>query len=129
MPSKKQRRRRQKLQRHEYEYVVENEEGEDVVVESRSAREARAPAKEPAKLVDRRGREVQPPSWRRVLKRGLIFGPLMLVLVYITGGQLSTAAKILNAVVLLAIFLPFSYLIDSLVYRSMLKRQRRGAGR
>ena len=33
MATKKQRRRREKLQRHEYEYVVETEEGEEVVVD------------------------------------------------------------------------------------------------
>src|SRR6185312_6871767 len=33
MPSRKQRRRREKLQRHEYEYVIETEEGEVIQVE------------------------------------------------------------------------------------------------
>ena len=31
MPNRKQRRRREKLQRHEYEYVVETDDGEEVL--------------------------------------------------------------------------------------------------
>ena len=31
MATKKQRRRREKIQRHEYEYIVETDEGEEVV--------------------------------------------------------------------------------------------------
>jgi hypothetical protein len=128
MATKKQRRRREKLQRHEYEYVVETEEGEEVVESPKSA-ERSAPAKQPPKVVDRRGRVVQPPSWGRVLKRGAIFGPILAVFIFITGGSLSTAAKILNIVILLAIFIPFSYLVDVFLYRTMLKRQRQQSGR
>ncbi len=128
MASKKQRRRREKLQRHEYEYVVENEDGEEVPVESPREARAASTGKQQPKLVDRRGKEIRPPSWERVFKRAAIFGPILLVLVFVTGRSLSTTAKILNAVILLAIFLPFSYLVDMFVYRSMLKRQRRSGG-
>ena len=31
MPSRKQRRKREKLQRHEYEYVIETEDGEEIL--------------------------------------------------------------------------------------------------
>jgi hypothetical protein len=130
MATKKQRRRREKLQRHEYEYVVETEEGEEVVVDSPRAapQRAKGAAKAPPKVVDRRGREVPPPSWRRVLKRGAIFAPILFILIWITGGGISTEAKILNAVLLILIFLPFSYLADTLIYRTMLKRQRKAQG-
>ena len=37
MPSRKQRRKREKLQRHEYEYVLETEEGEEVIEGPRAA--------------------------------------------------------------------------------------------
>lgn len=129
MATKKQRRRREKLQRHEYEYVVENEEGEEIVVESPRAEAKSAPAKAAAKgqVVDARGRVMQPPSWRRVLKRGAIFGPILLVLIWVTGSSLSTAAKLINVVLLLLIFLPVSYLVDMLIYRSVQKRQQRRA--
>lgn len=129
MATKKQRRRREKLQRHEYEYVVENDEGEEIVVESPRAEAKPAPAKAAAKgrVVDARGRVIQPPSWRRVLKRGAIFGPILVVLIWVTGSSLSTAAKLLNVVLLLLIFLPVSYLVDVLIYRSVQKRQQRRA--
>ena len=62
MPSRKQRRRREKLERHEYEYVVETEEGEvpverlrDLECADDEPRAGRRPGAEPA-LVDRRGR-------------------------------------------------------------------------
>ena len=130
MATKKQRRRREKLQRHEYEYVVETEEGEEVVGSPRQVvTSARAKAGGPRKVVDGRGRVSAPPTWRRVLKRGLIFGPILLVLMFVTGGNLALGAKILNAAVLLAIFIPFSYLVDTMIYRSVQRRQRRDAGR
>jgi hypothetical protein len=129
MATKKQRRRREKLQRHEYEYVVENEEGEEVVVESPRTETGAAPSKAAAKgqVVDARGRVIQPPSWRRVLKRGAIFGPILAVLIWVTGSSLSTGAKLINVVLLLLIFLPVSYLVDMLIYRSVQKRQQRRA--
>lgn len=130
MATKKQRRRREKLQRHEYEYVVETEEGEEVVESPRrAAPSSRARADGAPKVVDRRGRVIKPPSWGRVLKRGAIFAPILLVLLFLTGGNMAVEAKILNAVILLAIFIPFSYVIDSMIYRSMLRRQSRNAGR
>jgi hypothetical protein len=129
MATKKQRRRREKLQRHEYEYVIETEEGEEVVVESPRAETKTSPAKAVAKgqVVDARGRVMQPPSWRRVLKRGAIFGPILAVLIWVTGRNLSTGAKLINIVLLLLIFLPVSYLVDVLIYRSVQKRQQRRA--
>jgi hypothetical protein len=132
MATKKQRRRREKLQRHEYEYVVESEEGEEVVVSPSSARpQERQTDKKlpPNAIVDRRGRVIPPPSWTRVLKRGAIFGPLLLLLMFALGGNISTAAKVINAVVMLLIFLPMSYLTDMLIYRSVAKRQGKAAGR
>ena len=130
MPNRKQRRRREKLQRHEYEYVVETEEGE-VPVESPRERDGvgdgrkdgRRSSKEP---VDRRGRPLPKPSLERVLKRTAIFGPLLFVVVFVTSPQLTTAQKVFQTAVLLAFFMPFSYLVDVLVYRAMVRRQERG---
>lgn len=132
MPSRKQRRRRQKLQRHEYEYVIETEDGE-VPVESprdleqvnRGGQNGRKDAREP-KLVDRRGRPVQKPTLSRVLRRAAIFAPLLVVFVYfMSGDSLSTAGIVANAVILLAFFIPFSYMVDMLVYRSLVRRHAR----
>jgi hypothetical protein len=137
MPSRKQRRRRQKLQRHEYEYVVETEEGE-VPVERLSEVERAPKGKDGGKgreprLVDRRGRPLQQPSLRRVLKRTALFAPLLLLFVFLTGGdRLPLAGIILNTLILVAFFIPFSYFVDTMVYRLILRRyerERAGGGR
>ena len=132
MATKKQRRRRSKLQRHEYEYVVETEEGEEVVEAPRPSRAKDGDGSKvpPGAVVDRRGRVVPPPSWQRVFKRAAIFGPIMFVLLFALGGNnVSTQAKILNAIFLVVVFIPFSYLTDRLIYRSVQKRQQRDSGR
>lgn len=127
MPSRKQRRRREKLQRHEYEYVIETDEGEEIVETPRALE--RTPAQKRERQSpgpsDRRGKPIQPPSVARVLKRGAIFGPLLLVVTYITAPSLTTAQKIFNAALLIMIFLPFSYLVDLVVYRTLMRRHRR----
>ena len=127
MPSRKQRRRREKLQRHEYEYVIETEEGKVIQVEKpveRTKPDGKASAR-PA--VKRGGREIPKPSMARVFKRTAIFAPLILVVVFWTGGDSTTASKVFTAVTLIAFFIPFSYLVDSIMYRVYSKRQR-GAG-
>jgi hypothetical protein len=143
MPSRKQRRRREKLQRHEYEYVVETDEGEEVVESlrelepeekpdrhadrngkqsvSRSKGAARGP-------VDRRGRPIPKPSVQRVLKRTAIFLPLFVAFFFIAAPNLTLGQKIFQAVLLAALFIPASYLADRLIYRMAEKRQQQ-AGR
>ena len=126
MPSRKQRRKREKLQRHEYEYVLETEDGEEVIEAPRVA-EAKSAAngtadKEPTGLVDRRGRPIQKPSLQRVLKRTAIFAPLIAVFILVTADGLSIAGLIFNVALLLAFFMPFSYMVDLFVYRMLLRR-------
>ncbi len=73
--------------------------------------------------MSRSGRVVQPPSWNRVGKRALIFAPLMFATVYFIGREdLSTQEMLIQTVVLLAVFLPFSYFMDSLTYRAYQRR-------
>jgi hypothetical protein len=128
VPSRKQRRKREKLQRHEYEYVIETEEGEEVVegprvTEARSAAANGKAEKEPTGLVDRRGRPIQKPSLQRVLKRTAIFAPLIALFIALTAGDsLTIGGLIFNVVLLLAFFMPFSYMVDTFVYRMLLRR-------
>jgi hypothetical protein len=128
VPSRKQRRKREKLQRHEYEYVIETEDGEEIV-EGPRASEVRSAAangkaeKEPTGLVDRRGRPIQKPSLQRVLKRTAIFAPLIAAfLVFTARDSLTIGGLIFNVVLLLAFFMPFSYMVDTFVYRMLLRR-------
>lgn len=129
MPNRKQRRRREKLKRHEYEYVIEDEDGEEVPVErphalarTENPKAGTKPARAPT---DRRGRPIAKPSLQRVLKRAAIFGPLLLVITFVTQPNLTTPQKIFNAILLLAVFIPFSYVVDLMVYRALTRRQRR----
>jgi len=125
VPSRKQRRRRLKERRHEYEYVYVDEEGREVEVAEED--EPKAPARDQKGAGGRRtaargGRRIEPPSWSRVGKRRIFFGPVMFILINLLGHKLSIAARIYQTVLLLALFLPFSYLMDSLMYRQYLKR-------
>lgn len=134
MPTRKQRRRREKLKRHEWEYVIESETGEEIPVESpREAEQKKDEAeKKPVKgPIDRRGRPLQKPSWGRVLRRGAVFAPLMAVFVYITSRDQAdniAAVVIFQTLLLLLFFLPFSYVVDVFVYRMMLRRYERERG-
>jgi hypothetical protein len=128
VPSRKQRRRRLKERRHEYEYVYVDEEGREVEgpEEEQPQRATRGGAKAaPGRrggATTRAGRRIEPPSWNRVGKRALFIGPAMFLLINLMGKNLSVAQRIYETVVLLAIFLPFSYFMDSMMYRSYLKR-------
>ena len=124
MPSKTQRRRREKLQRHEYEYVIETEDGEEIPVEKPTEPEKRE-GKRPARSPQRGGREVQRPSFARVIKRTAIFAPLIVIIVWVfSPSDVGTGARLFNAVALIAFFIPFSYLVDAFMYRLYSKRQR-----
>jgi hypothetical protein len=133
MPSKKVRRRRQKLKRHEYEYVVETDEGEEIPVE-RPAREreddGRAAQKGP---IDRRGRPVPKPTFQRSLRRTAIFAPLIFLFVFLDplggGRETTTQEAVFSTVVILAFFLPFSYFVDRLIYNALTRRQQRATRR
>jgi len=129
MPSRKQRRRREKLQRHEYEYVLETDEGEEVIEGPRAAEVASPrngkPAKEPVGPLDRRGRPIAKPSLQRVLRRTAVFAPLMAIVIYLLvkdQAQNVVATVLFQTALLLAFFMPFSYVVDVVVYRMLWRR-------
>jgi hypothetical protein len=128
VPSRKQRRRRAKERRHEYEYVYVDEEGREVEVEPE---ESKAPERK-----DRRprragaaGRVIEPPSWRRVGRRALIFGPLMFITIRLLERGEPILESLLRTIFLLLIFLPFSYVMDAVMYRTYQRRMSREAKR
>jgi hypothetical protein len=126
MPSRKQRRRRAKERRHEWEEVWVDEEGNEVepppdADDEPPSRRAEKRASAPARR-QTGGRTVQPPSWRRVGKRALIFAPLMFLTVSFLSSELSVSQKIIQTSFLLAFFLPFSYAMDALMYRMYVRR-------
>jgi hypothetical protein len=127
MPSKKQQRRRQKLKRHEYEEVYVDEEGNELAPEVAEELVAASPAKNGkpagAQPTRRGGRAIEPPSWRRTGRRGLLFFPLMLLTVFLLAGDnVTTLGKIVQTIALMAFFLPFSYFMDTMVWRAAQRR-------
>jgi hypothetical protein len=138
MATQKQRRRRAKEKRHDYDLVYIDEDGVEQVIERDE------PRKPPAKVGKgtsgrgadkasskgssaRRGREAQPPSWRKVLKRGAIFAPIFLATVLLLGGgKITIVGAIVQTLLLLAVFVPFSYFMDRVVWRQQQKRLSRG---
>ncbi len=120
MPSRKQRRRRAKDRRHEYEYVYVDEEGQEVEVDKPAQEPKAKDGRPPPKT--RAGRKVEPASLNRVGKRALIFAPLMFLTIRLLEPKDAIGASILRTVFLLALFLPFSYVTDSMLYRSHVRR-------
>jgi hypothetical protein len=139
MATQKQRRRRAKEKRHEYDLVFVDEDGVEKPVEREES-----PRKPPGRVgkggttskskktsatsAKRRGRELQPPSWPKVLKRGALFAPVFFAVVLLLGGSKGTyQSAILQTVLLLGAFIPFSYFMDRLFWRQQQKRLGRGA--
>jgi hypothetical protein len=126
--TKKQKRRREKERRHEYEYVYIDDEGQEVEVDEPEAdsRNGKSPAK---RAVQAGGRTVDPPSWRRTLRRAAIFSPLMFVILYLLKPEGSTPGSVILSVALLMVFfIPFSYFMDSLMFRLAQKRAAKARG-
>ena len=121
MPSRKQRRRREKERRHEYEFVYVDEDGREVEVDEPAAQAKKTNGGRAAPKT-RAGRVVQPASWSRVGRRALIFAPLMFITIRLLESGEPIGASIARTAFLLALFLPFSYVMDSMLYRAHLKR-------
>jgi hypothetical protein len=131
MPTRKQRRRRQKELRHEYEIVYVDEEGrelEEAEDAAASVGERRNGTREPkqARPAKKRGgrplRPVQPPSWSRVVRRALLFGPLIFVAFSLINRDQPVVGRLAVAAAYTLFFIPFMYLMDRAMYRSYLRR-------
>ena len=118
MATRKQRRRREKELRHEYVWV--DDDGNEVEPEDAPAKGA-SPSAKPAQ--PRAGRTVQAPSWRKSFKRGAIFAPIMLGTVMLLSKNLTLSQQVTQALFIVAVFIPFSYFLDRVFYRSFQKRQ------
>jgi hypothetical protein len=128
MPSRKQRRRREKTFRHEYGFVTYDEEGNEVEVAPSELREKKPDKPRPrqaAGKTQQRGRAVReapPPSWSRALRRGGMWGGLMLVVVVFFFKGMPVGARVAWGVLYAVAFIPLTYWIDRVAYRSYLKR-------
>lgn len=125
MPTRKQRRRREKELRHDYELVWEDAEGNEIADEDAPSNGSAPHAKKGASSPARGGRQPQPPSWQRTLKRAAIFAPLMFVTVTLLGSHLTMAQKIVQTAIIVLIFIPFSYVLDGFMWRTQKRRAER----
>ena len=123
MATRKQRKRRQKGRRHEYEYVYVDDEGREVEAapeEMRADKRTNGQAPQP---VTRGGRKIEPPSWQKVGKRALWIGPLMFLTLTVIAKELTLAQRLSQTFLMLGLFLPVSYLMDRTLYRSTTRRK------
>jgi hypothetical protein len=122
MPTRKQRKRRAKELRHEY--VWEDAEGNELTPDDASTRKTSG---SPRPQAATRGRQPQPPSWRRTFRRGLIFLPVMFVVITLLSKNLSLIDRVVQTALIGLVFIPFSYLLDGLFWRSYQRRLARAA--
>jgi hypothetical protein len=136
MPSRKQRRRRAKERRHEYEFVYVDAEGHEVQGEEaehdRSETDRRKPARtgrngdRPRAATPRRGggavRKVDPPTWQKVGRRAAIFAPFMFITVTLLNRGGGVQPALFTTILMLAMFVPFSYLMDRALYRRYVRQ-------
>jgi hypothetical protein len=144
VPTRKQRRRQQKERRHEYEIVYVDDEGNEIEAgpdaktsddkakslssgvrptTKQPAQRGKQPAgKQPAGA--RAPRKIDPPSWGRVGRRAAIFAPIMVIVVYYLNRNAANPVRetLISSIVLVLFFLPFSYFMDSVMYRQYRKR-------
>jgi hypothetical protein len=116
MATKKQRRRRAKEQRHDYVWI--DDEGNEIDAPEATSEKQTAKARGPR-------RDPQEPSWQRTFKRGAIFAPIMFGTVFLLSPNLPTTTKITQTLLIVAIFVPFSYFLDRFFYRSSQRRAAR----
>jgi hypothetical protein len=133
MPTKKQRRRRAKGFRHEYDFVLVDEEGTELPVdpeERRAEREQRASAKPKQAGTAQSGkgramREPPQPSWERAFRRGGLMGGLMLLAFIFVFKNGPVGSRIAIGAVYGIAFVPLTYLVDRTAYRAYLRRLER----
>lgn len=131
MATRKQRARRAKTFRHDYGFVVADEEGNEVEVSGADVRakgkndggaagSPKAGSKAPPKRASAT-REPPAPSWNRALKRGLPWG-----LAAGLGLSLISHTSIVVGVVYAAAFVPLMYWTDTFMYRRFQRRKEGG---
>ena len=131
MPTKKQRRRRQKDRRHDYEFVYVDGDGnelDEVPEELEQPKKERTNGSKPVagkkgQPVPRGRRQPPQPSWSRAFKRGGMLGAVVLVLFSFGAKKGHIASVIPLALVYTLLFVPFTFYIDRFAYRRWEARQ------
>ena len=125
MPTRKQRRRKAKTFRHEFDFVTYDEDGNEVVVDATELRVVKEKDKPKGKKQQgnrksRPVREVPMPSWRRALKRGgLMGGAFFVIMVFFV------KAPVLLGVIYGFAMIPLTFWMDRFAYRNYLRKQKK----
>jgi hypothetical protein len=130
MPSRKQRRRRAKERRHEYEYVYVDDTGqeiepppEDKPERDRSRGRGNANGGKVTKgKAGRPLRQAKPPSWKRSIRRALLFLPLFFIVFSLVNKNSAIEVRFLSSLAYSALFVPLTYMMDRTAYRTFLRR-------
>jgi hypothetical protein len=127
MPSRKQRRRRAKEKRHEWEYIeIDPETGEERPVEVatlKTEKNDKTPKKPAGRAPGRRPlRPVPPPSWQRTARRAAPWAALLVVLMLFLGKDAPVGVRIVYGLLYGAFLFPFLYWMDRMAYRMYLRR-------
>jgi hypothetical protein len=131
--TRKQRARRAKSKRHEYEVVYLDSEGNEVepdeVEPSKTAKDTARSTTSTSKRSStsssksRVVREPKPPSWPRAIRRGAIFMPILIAVVVFTNRKQTTpVGLVLVVIVFTGLVIPFGYFTDHLAWRAYQKR-------
>ena len=138
MPTRKQRRRREKDFRHDVRVYEVDEEGNEVAIADLRARDeqpkagtkAKPQTRQPARPTagGRPAREVPPPSWHRAIKRGGLMGGAMLLVFLFLLKNGPIAQRVAIGIFYAVAFIPLTYWVDRIAYRSYLKRSGRAGG-
>ena len=129
MPSRKQRRRRAKERRHEYEVVYVDDDGNEVEPPSEADAKRDRGAKVARASKNGKGgrpvREAKEPSWQRSVKRALLFFPLFFIVFSFVNKGASIESRLIASLGYSALFVPLTYMMDRTAYRSYLRRSGR----
>ncbi len=127
MATKKQRRRRAKDRRHEWEYVYVDDSGQEVEADEdeppakpAGAAEARPKPAGKSSAGRRSGRALRqplPPSWKRSARRALPWQLLIIIVVVFVFRSAPVASRVLIAVLYGVAFVPFTYWVDKLAWQ------------
>ena len=132
MPTRKQRRRREKDFRHDVRVYEVDEEGNEVAIaelRTREDRPAGTAAKQKGSTAQKgsaRGtKQVPPPSWERAFRRGGLMGGVMLLAFVFLFKSAAIELRLAWGLFYALAFIPLTYWIDRTAHRSYLKRQAR----
>ena len=132
MPTRKQRRRREKTFRHEYGFVMHDEEGNEIELAGSDLRAKKdAPAKAKAttktdvksKPSRRIVRDPEPPSWRRSARRAAMWSPAIVAVAYLILRGVTVPVRIAFGVGYAVFFVPMTDWMDGLTSRRFEKRK------